>query len=90
VRCSQERFAAWRLARARLNNVKAGCVTTLVQQKCSMGWYFNRPEVAAEQEARIRAAPDSASPPQARAEDIRRQMEDWRKRNPGQDFGREM
>jgi hypothetical protein len=36
------------------------------------------------------AAPDSAAPPPTRAEDIRRQMEDWRKRNPGQDFGREM
>lgn len=50
-----ERLAAWRLARAGLDNVKAGYVTTLVQQKRSMGWYFNRPEVAAEQEARIRA-----------------------------------
>ena len=36
------------------------------------------------------AAPDSASLPQPRADDIPRQMEDWRKRNPGQDFGREM
>lgn len=52
----EERLAAWRLTRARLDNVKAGYVRTLVQQKRRMGWYFNRPEVAAEQEARIWAA----------------------------------
>ncbi len=34
---------------------------------------------------------DNAGPPAgSRAADIRRDMEDWRKRNKGQDFGREM
>lgn len=48
-------LAAWRLARARLAEVKAGYVARYVREKRRMGWYFNRPEVAAEQEARIRA-----------------------------------
>jgi hypothetical protein len=50
-----ERLAAWRLARARLAEVNAGYVARHVREKRRMGWYFNRPEVAAEQEARIRA-----------------------------------
>lgn len=48
-------LAAWRLARARLAEVKASYVARYVREKRRMGWYFNRPEVAAEQEARIRA-----------------------------------
>lgn len=51
-----EHLAAWRLARARLGEVKAGYVARYVREKRRMGWYFNRPEVAAEQEARIWAA----------------------------------
>lgn len=48
-------LAAWRLARARLAEVNAGYVARYVREKRHMGWYFNRPEVAAEQDARIRA-----------------------------------
>lgn len=51
----EERLVAWRLARARLGEVNAGYVARYVREKRRMGWYFNRPEVAAEQEARIRA-----------------------------------
>jgi hypothetical protein len=51
----EERLAAWRLARVRLAEVNASYVVRYVREKRSMGWYFNRPEVAAEQEARIRA-----------------------------------
>ncbi|MGE5512906.1 MAG: hypothetical protein ACM31O_16835 [Bacteroidota bacterium] len=48
-------LAAWQLAQARLGEVKAGYVARYVREKRRMGWYFNRPEVVAEQEARIRA-----------------------------------
>jgi len=51
----EERLVAWRLARVRLAEVKASYVARYVREERSMGWYFNRPEVAAEQEARIRA-----------------------------------
>lgn len=51
----EERLVAWQLARARLGEVNAGYVARYVREKRRMGWYFNRPEVAAEQEARIRA-----------------------------------
>ena len=51
----EERLAVWQLARTRLDDVNAGYVARYVREKRRMGWYFNRPEVVAEQEARIRA-----------------------------------
>lgn len=51
----EERLAVWQVARTRLDDVNAGYVARYVREKRHMGWYFDRPEVAAEQDARIRA-----------------------------------